>query len=166
MKPNRAAEPENMRSSGAVDNKRDLMKAGLAALAVANVVPEHAFAASGPWSTKQFLDQLNADKIERVVFTADGKQIRAVDTDGDSHAVLILPEQAVEITKALQNKNIPFNVQQSANNGGAPDGGSLINIIANFAPLLLLGGLFLASRNRGGSGGPMGGMGGMGGGNP
>jgi len=141
----------------------DGMKGALAALALANTLPGPAHADSGPWSTKEFLDKLDSGNIERVVFTGDGKQIVALDTDGDRHKTLILPDQAVEITKALQKKDIPFNVQADDKQQGGNN-----NIFGNLFPFILLGGLLLLARRRsqdgaGGGGGPMGGMGGMGG---
>merc|ERR1719502_1983315 len=75
---------------------RALTKRTLATLGLATAVTRPASAAPGPWSTKQFLDKLEAGSIERVVFSSDGKQIVATDTEGDSHPTLILPEQAVE----------------------------------------------------------------------
>jgi len=74
-----------------------------------------------------------------------------------------LPDQAVEITKALQKKDIPFNVQADDKQQGGNN-----NIFGNLFPFILLGGLLLLARRRsqdgaGGGGGPMGGMGGMGG---
>eukprot|EP00747_Dinoflagellata_sp_TGD_P157048 gnl/TRDRNA2_/TRDRNA2_177714_c1_seq1.p1 gnl/TRDRNA2_/TRDRNA2_177714_c1~~gnl/TRDRNA2_/TRDRNA2_177714_c1_seq1.p1 ORF type:complete len:703 (-),score=174.90 gnl/TRDRNA2_/TRDRNA2_177714_c1_seq1:175-2283(-) len=132
----------------------------LAALTAAQTLAtSSAKAESGPWSTKQFLDKLEAGGIERVVFSVDGKAIFATDTEGDKHTALILPGQGDKIISALQQKDIPFNVQapdETANVAG--------NILSSIAgPLLFIGALFLLNRRAGG-GGAGGGMGGGGGG--
>jgi cell division protease FtsH len=122
-----------------------------------------ASAASGPWSTKEFFDNIQGGLIERVVLLADGKHVLSTDTAGDRHPTLILSEQLNDITDLLVKKDIPFNVQslQEATGGG----GGIASILGSLAPaLLILAGLFfLQSRSGGGRGGPGGGMGGMGG---
>merc|ERR1719421_2777970 len=125
-----------------VSSRRDIL-AGLTAASIIVDAMGPAYAESGPWSTKQFLDNLEKGKIERVVFSADGRQIIATDLEGDRHGTLILPEQASEITSALQKKDVPFNVQavDQAQNAA----GSILSAIV--PPLLFVGALFLLNRN-------------------
>ena len=135
----------------------DLSRRALASMVFPIAASSPAKAAPGPWSTKQFLDNLESGNIEKVVFKADGKQLVATDTEGDSHATLIFPEQAVEITSALQKKDIPFNV--GSNDEGRQSNG-LLNILGNLAPTFVLAGLFFLASRRGlgGMRGPGGGM--------
>jgi cell division protease FtsH len=105
------------------------------------------------------LDVLSKDGIERVVFSADSKDLLALDSDGARHKVEILPTEVPELVKQLRTKSVPFAVQAAPTN----DGGGLAAIAGNLLfPLVLLGGLFFLNRNNGGMGG-MGGMGGPGG---
>merc|ERR1719265_1704967 len=105
-----------------------------------------AYAESGPWSTKQFLDNLAAGKIERVVIAADGQRLFATDTEGDQHPTLILPGQGASIIKELEKKDVPFNVQIPNDNQNAI--GNLLSAVG--PPLLFIGALFLLSRGAGG----------------
>merc|ERR1719484_376623 len=117
---------------------------------------------STPWSFSTFLDAVESDLIEKVSFSADGKQILCIDKDGNRHEALILPGQSAELIKLLSKKDIVFNVQEKAQGGG----NDLLRVLPTLAfPLLIIGGLyFLQQRNQngggGGGGGPMGGMGG------
>jgi cell division protease FtsH len=129
-------------------SRKGALKAMLTALAVSSVASGQANAAAGPWTTKQFFDKLDSGSIERVVFSGDGKNILATDTDGDAHPTLILPQQALEITKSLEAKDVPFNVQAIDNSPNI-----IGNIIANIFPFLILGALFYAGRQQGGPGG-------------
>merc|ERR1719453_2918776 len=138
----------------------DKLQAALTALVLTSAASGPANALPGPWSTKQFLDNLNSNGIERVVFTGDGKQLLATDMNGDAHPTLLLPDQAVEITKMLQKVDIPFNVQAIDNTPNAI--GTALGVLGNLAPLIIFGLLLASSRQGGGMGGPMGG-GGIGG---
>merc|ERR1719247_2956111 len=107
------------------------------------------------WAVSEFLDVVAKDGVERVVFSADSKELLALDSDGARHAVEILPSEVPELVKQLRAKNVPFAVQAAA----SEDGNALAGLAANLLfPLVLLG-----RRNGGGQGGGMGGMGGPGG---
>merc|ERR1719353_796197 len=111
------------------------------------------------WAVSEFLDVVGKDGVERVVFSADSKELLALDSDGARHKVEILPTEVPELVKQLRAKSVPFAVQAAA----PEDGGGLAAIAGNLLfPLVLLGGLFLLGRRGGGQGG-MGGMGGPGG---
>ena len=113
---------------------------------------------STPWSFSTFLDAVESDLIEKVSFSADGKQILCIDKDGNRHEALILPGQSAELIKLLSKKDIVFNVQEKA----AAGGNDLLRVLPTLAfPLLIIGGLyFLQQRNQNGGGGGGGGMGG------
>jgi cell division protease FtsH len=134
--------------------RRAALAAGVAGLVSSSTA---AMAANTPWSTKQFLDAIEANQVEKVSFTQDGKQVLVIDTDGNRHEAIILPEQASQIIKKLQDKDIPFNVAQ-IDNGGGPGGFNPLGLVGSLIPFLILG--FISSRTMGGGGGGGGGMGG------
>ena len=119
-----------------------------------------AFAAEGSrWAVSEFLDVVGKDGVERVVFSADSKNLLALDADGARHSVEILPTEVPELVTQLRAKSVPFAVQAAPTG----DGDALAGLAANLLfPLVLLGGLFFLGRRGGGMGG-MGGMGGPGG---
>jgi len=119
-----------------------------------------AFAAEGSrWAVSEFLDVVGKDGVERVVFSADCKNLLALDADGARHSVEILPTEVPELVTQLRAKSVPFAVQAAPTG----DGDALAGLAANLLfPLVLLGGLFFLGRRGGGMGG-MGGMGGPGG---
>merc|ERR1719460_400153 len=139
------------------------LAAGLAGLVGSSTAVSAAEPRSTPWSFSTFLDAVESDLIEKVSFSADGKQILCIDKDGNRHEALILPGQSAELIKLLSKKDIVFNVQEKAAQGG----NDLLRVLPTLAfPLLIIGGLyFLQQRNNGanGGGGGGGGMGGMGG---
>ncbi|KAH8097976.1 metalloendopeptidase [Aureococcus anophagefferens] len=140
------------------------MKLSLKAVAASALIAstESAFGADAArWAVSEFLDIVGKDGVERVVFSADSKELLALDSDGARHAVEILPSEVPELVKQLRAKNVPFAVQAAA----SEDGNALAGLAANLLfPLVLLGGLFfIGRRNGGGQGGGMGGMGGPGG---
>merc|ERR1719463_326655 len=109
------------------------------------------------WAVSEFLDVVGKDGVERVVFSADSKNLLALDADGARHSVEILPTEVPELVTQLRAKSVPFAVQAAPTG----DGDALAGLAANLLfPLVLLGGLFFLGRRGGG----MGGMGGMGGG--
>jgi cell division protease FtsH len=148
------------------DGRRTALTAGLAAL-VSSASAANA-AEGGQWTTKKLLDEIEAGRVEKVVFSQKGTEVLVRDIANDKHQATILPEQASAIIKTLQDKGIPFNVASGNEEfGGAPQGFNPLGLIFNLAPFLILGFLSTRNMNNGGnggmSGGPMGGMG-MGGG--
>mmetsp|Transcript_2625 Transcript_2625/g.8785 ORF Transcript_2625/g.8785 Transcript_2625/m.8785 type:complete len:674 (-) Transcript_2625:76-2097(-) len=109
------------------------------------------------WAVSEFLDTLQNDGVERVVFSADSKELLALDNDGGRHSVEILPSQISELVKSLRKKDVPFAVQAAP----AENENALANLAVNLLfPIVLLGGLFFLGRRgggMGGGGGPMGG---------
>merc|ERR1719506_1006528 len=155
----------SMASSNGRRAQLTALTGGLATLVGASTAVSAAEPRSTPWSFSTFLDAVDKDIIEKVSFSADGKQILCIDKDGNRHEALILPGQSAELIKILSKKDIVFNVQEKA----AAGGNDLLRVLPTLAfPLLIIGGLFfLQQRNQnggagggGGGGGPMGGMGG------
>merc|ERR1719478_1563711 len=132
--------------------------AGAAGLVGASTAVSAAEPRSTPWSFSTFLDAVESNLIEKVSFSADGKQILCIDKDGNRHEALILPGQSAELIKLLSKKDIVFNVQEKAQGGG----NDLLRVLPTLAfPLLIIGGLyFLQQRNNGANGGGGGGGGG------
>jgi len=135
----------------------------LAAGAVAlSTAAAPAFAADAArWAVSEFLDTLQSDGVERVVFSSDSKELLALDSDGGRHAVEILPTEVPELVKSLRAKDVPFAVQAAPSEDGNALAGLAVNLLF---PLLLLSGLFILGRRGGGpmgggGGGPMGPMG-------
>ena len=116
-----------------------------------------------PWAYSTFLEAIEAGQVEKVSFSADGKQALSIDRDGNRHESLILREQTADLIKILTKNGVVFAVQSPAEAGAG--GGALGGVLANLAfPLLIIGGLiFLQRRSNGdgdsgsGSGGPFGG---------
>jgi len=143
--------------SAAANSRRAFGSAALAGLAGATALTANA-AEGTRWAVSEFLDVVAKDGVERVVFSADSKELLALDGDGARHAVEILPSEVPDLVKQLRSKSVPFAVQAAA----SEDGNALAGLAANLLfPLVLLGGLFFLGR-RGGQGGGMGGMGGGG----
>jgi cell division protease FtsH len=111
-----------------------------------------------PWSTKDFLDALDKDQVEKVSFSEDGGTILCIDADGNRHESRIIPEQATALTKILREKNIAFTVQPKEDDNSELQG-ALGRLFLQVAPIVLLA--FISSRNQGGFGG-MGGQGDVG----
>merc|ERR1719310_1245718 len=69
--------------------------AGMASVSAASAAEPR----STPWSFSTFLDAVEGGLIEKVSFSADGKQILCIDKDGNRHEALILPGQSAELIK-------------------------------------------------------------------
>ena len=107
-----------------------------------------------------FLKLVNADRIEKVTFSADGTQLLGVDTDGARIRIEALPNDPELLTQLTSHKVDVTVLPTTQDTSGLGDLASSL-----IFPAALFGGLFFLSR-RGGGGNPTG-MGGMGGpGNP
>eukprot|EP00310_Coccolithus_braarudii_P018445 CAMPEP_0183350086 /NCGR_PEP_ID=MMETSP0164_2-20130417/16265_1 /TAXON_ID=221442 /ORGANISM="Coccolithus pelagicus ssp braarudi, Strain PLY182g" /LENGTH=635 /DNA_ID=CAMNT_0025521937 /DNA_START=165 /DNA_END=2072 /DNA_ORIENTATION=+ len=110
---------------------------------------------STPWAYSTFLEAVETDQIEKVSFSADGKQVLSIDRDGNRHETLVLPEQSAELIKVLVKHNVVFAVQPPSQPSTF---GAVAGVLANLAfPLLIIGGLFFLQRRNSGGGGGMGG---------
>jgi cell division protease FtsH len=132
-----------------IGGRRAAFAAGLAGLVGSATAAK---AANVPWSTKQFLDAVEANKVEKVSISSDGKQVLVIDSDGDRHEAIILPEQTSALIKSLQQKDIPFTVAEVAKATGG--GFNPLGLLVNFLPFLIL--FFISSRGGGptAAGGP------------
>jgi len=136
------------------------LASGLTSLGAMSAAANAAEVRSTPWAMSTFLDAIDSDLIEKVSFSADGKQALAIDKDGNRHEALILPGESAELIKQLTKKNVVFAVQPPQERGAAA---GLLGVLPALAfPLLIIGGLFFLQQRNGGGGMP-GGMGGGGG---
>lgn len=109
----------------------------------------------------EFLELVQQDRLEKVTFSADGKQAVAVDTEGARLKVDPVPEDESLIDDLAKHK-VDISVMPSNQSGGGV--GDLLQSL--LVPALIFGGLFFLSRRGGGpsiGGGPGMGMGGPGG---
>jgi len=126
------------------------LAAGLTALSAGKVLA--AEPRSTPWAYSTFLEAVETDQIEKVSFSADGKQVLSIDKDGNRHESLVLPEQSAELIKVLVKHNVVFAVQPPPQPSTF---GAVAGVLANLAfPLLIIGGLAFLQRRNGGMGGP------------
>eukprot|EP00288_Rhodomonas_lens_P009136 CAMPEP_0177721086 /NCGR_PEP_ID=MMETSP0484_2-20121128/16959_1 /TAXON_ID=354590 /ORGANISM="Rhodomonas lens, Strain RHODO" /LENGTH=717 /DNA_ID=CAMNT_0019233367 /DNA_START=52 /DNA_END=2205 /DNA_ORIENTATION=+ len=109
------------------------------------------------WRYTEFVSAVEANKVEKVTFSADGRRILAVDVDGNRFKLDAIPNDP-DLLQTLTSHKVDVTVLPAQQASG---GGDFVRSL--IFPALLFGGLFLLSR-RGGDGqqGP-GGMGGMGG---
>lgn len=104
-----------------------------------------------------FLKLVQADKLEKVTFSADGTQLLGVDTEGVRLKIEALPNDPDLLTQLTSHKVDVTVLPANSNEGGL---GELAQSL--ILPAALFAGLFFLSRNGGGAGGGMGGGGGPG----
>mmetsp|Transcript_22377 Transcript_22377/g.32046 ORF Transcript_22377/g.32046 Transcript_22377/m.32046 type:complete len:687 (-) Transcript_22377:59-2119(-) len=107
-----------------------------------------------------FLKLVNADRLEKVTFNADGTKLLGVDSDGVRLKIEALPNDPDLLTQLTTHK-VEVTVLPAQEASGL---GELAQSL--ILPALLFGGLFFLSRRAGGGAQGGGGMGGMGGQNP
>lgn len=113
------------------------------------------------WRYSEFINEVEANRVEKVTFASDGQSLLAVDTDGARHQLLAVPNDP-ELLGILTGHKVDVTVLPEAANKGALD---LLQSL--FFPAVLFAGLFFLTRRGAGSGGGgMPGGGGMGGGGP
>eukprot|EP00168_Porphyra_purpurea_P003733 TRINITY_DN1433_c0_g1_i6.p1 TRINITY_DN1433_c0_g1~~TRINITY_DN1433_c0_g1_i6.p1 ORF type:complete len:705 (-),score=230.81 TRINITY_DN1433_c0_g1_i6:323-2185(-) len=113
-------------------------------------------AASSPslsnWRYSEFINAVEANKVDKVTFSADGQRALAVDSDGNRFKLDALPGDP-DLLSTLTSHKVDVTVLPAEQESGA--GEFLRSLIF---PAVLFGGLFFLSRRAGG-----GGMGGPGG---
>jgi len=110
------------------------------------------------WRYSEFMTAVEEDNVEKATFSADGKRVLVVDTDGNRYKLDALPNDPTLLDTLSKHKvDVTVLPAQQAASGGQ----SLLSSLA--FPALLFGGLFLLSqRGQDGGGGMPGGMGGPG----
>merc|ERR1719326_516374 len=118
--------------------------AGLAALT--GGVPSAIAAPPSPWGLSEFMQKVDKDQVEKVIFSENGKELLALDADGDRHSVAILQADSPGILDSLRAHKVQFAVAPPQ-----ADASGIADVIGSLAfPLLLLGGPGMG----GGGGGP------------
>jgi cell division protease FtsH len=101
----------------------------------------------------EFLQLINANRIEKVTFSADGTQLLGVDVDGARVKIQALPNDPELLTQLTSHK-VDVTVLPSQAAGGSGLGELAQSLIF---PAALFAGLFFLSRRSGGAGGMPGG---------
>jgi cell division protease FtsH len=148
------APPAKIQDSFKSSNSRQYMAMDMPA---ADNVPVITKSQYGPTDVRysDFLRLVDADKIEKVTFSADGSQLLGVDVDGTRIKIEALPNDPALLAELTDHKVDVTVLPQQEASGLGELAQSLI------FPAVLFAGLFFLSRNAGGAGG--GGMGGPGG---
>ena len=102
------------------------------------------------WTYSQFLDAVDANKVEKASFSSDGKVVTSIDTSGNRHSTKIFPDKSAELVQSLQKHNVLFAVQAQPEPGLAAGLGAVFGSLA--FPLLFLAGIILINRSAGGMG--------------
>eukprot|EP00640_Fibrocapsa_japonica_P000880 CAMPEP_0113935338 /NCGR_PEP_ID=MMETSP1339-20121228/2485_1 /TAXON_ID=94617 /ORGANISM="Fibrocapsa japonica" /LENGTH=714 /DNA_ID=CAMNT_0000937437 /DNA_START=192 /DNA_END=2336 /DNA_ORIENTATION=- /assembly_acc=CAM_ASM_000762 len=107
----------------------------------------------------EFLDLVDADKIEKVTFSADGERLLAIDTDGERITMDAIPNDPGLLSSLTKHKVDVTVLQDNKQLAGEED--DAFGAIGSFLfPALLLTGLFVFLRRGQGEDGGFG-MGGM-----
>merc|ERR1719487_1355195 len=118
--------------------------AGLAALT--GGVPSAIAAPPSPWGLSEFMQKVDKDQVEKVIFSENGKELLALDADGDRHSVAILQADSPGILDSLRQHKVQFAVAPPQ-----ADASGIADVIGSLAfPLLPRGGPGMG----GGGGGP------------
>jgi cell division protease FtsH len=120
------------------------------------VVQQNSYGQPADVRYSDFLKLVNADRIEKCTFSADGTQLLGVDVDGVRLKIESLPNDPDLLTQLTNHKVDVTVLPQQEASGLGELAQSLI------FPAALFAGLFFLSRRGGGAGMP-GGMGGPGG---
>jgi len=121
---------------------------------------EFVFPESSQWRYSEFINAVEAGKVERVRFAKDGSQLQLTAVDG-RRALVTLPNDP-ELVDVLAKNGVDISVAEGEQQG------NFASLLGNLLfPLLAFAGLFFLFRGGSGSQDSGGGMGGLGGpGNP
>lgn len=124
--------------------------------AVASSPSDYQLPEGNQWRYSEFINAVQAGKVERVRFSKDGSQLQLTAVDG-RRALVVLPNDP-DLVDILAKNGVDISVSEGEQQGNyvALLGNLLFPVIA-FAGLFFL---FRRSGGQGGAGGPMGGMGG------
>jgi len=100
-----------------------------------------------PWACSKLLDMIAEGKIERVLFSQDGKKATALDTDGYDHDVQLFPAGESELLQELRKRDIPFAVDPPQSHDAVLSVlGDMGAFLFASSPLLLVIGVSLATQ--------------------
>lgn len=108
------------------------------------------------WRYSEFINAVQAGKVERVRFSKDGSQLQLTAVDG-RRALVVLPNDP-DLVDILAKNGVDISVSEGEQQG------NYVALLGNLLfPVIAFAGLFFLFRRSGGGqggGGPMGGMGG------
>lgn len=109
------------------------------------------------WRYSEFINAVQAGKVERVRFSKDGSQLQLTAVDG-RRALVVLPNDP-DLVDILAKNGVDISVSEGEQQG------NYVALLGNLLfPVIAFAGLFFLFRRsgggQGGGGGPMGGMGG------
>lgn len=108
------------------------------------------------WRYSEFINAVQASKVERVRFSKDGSQLQLTAVDG-RRALVVLPNDP-DLVDILAKNGVDISVSEGEQQG------NYVALLGNLLfPVIAFAGLFFLFRRSGGGqggGGPMGGMGG------
>lgn len=100
-----------------------------------------------PWACSKLLDMIAEGKIERVLFSQDGKKATALDTDSYGHDVQLFPAGESELLQELRKRDIPFAVNPPQSHDAVLSVlGDMGAFLFASSPLLLVIGLSLITQ--------------------
>ncbi|KXZ56049.1 hypothetical protein GPECTOR_2g1601 [Gonium pectorale] len=126
-----------------------------APLTAPEVRSEYQLPEGNQWRYSEFVNAVEAGKVERVRFSKDGSQLQLTAVDG-RRAAVVLPNDP-DLVDILAKNGVDISVSEGDQQG------NYVALLGNILfPLIAFGGLFFLFRRsqNGGGGGPMGPMGG------
>lgn len=129
--------------------------ASSAPLAAPEVRAEYTLPEGNQWRYSEFINAVEAGKVERVRFSKDGSQLQLTAVDG-RRATVVLPNDP-DLVDILAKNGVDISVSEGDQQG------NYVALLGNILfPLIAFGGLFFLFRRsqNGGAGGGMGPMGG------
>ena len=124
--------------------------------AVASSPSDYQLPEGNQWRYSEFINAVQAGKVERVRFSKDGSQLQLTAVDG-RRALVVLPNDP-DLVDILAKNGVDISVSEGEQQG------NYVALLGNLLfPVIAFAGLFFLFRRSGGGqggGGPMGGMGG------
>jgi len=125
--------------------------------AVASSPSDYQLPEGNQWRYSEFINAVQAGKVERVRFSKDGSQLQLTAVDG-RRALVVLPNDP-DLVDILAKNGVDISVSEGEQQG------NYVALLGNLLfPVIAFAGLFFLFRRsgggQGGAGGPMGGMGG------
>ncbi len=125
--------------------------------AVASSPSDYQLPEGNQWRYSEFINAVQAGKVERVRFSKDGSQLQLTAVDG-RRALVVLPNDP-DLVDILAKNGVDISVSEGEQQG------NYVALLGNLLfPVIAFAGLFFLFRRsgggQGGAGGPRGGMGG------
>jgi ATP-dependent Zn protease len=83
-----------------------------------------------------FFEALDNNRIEKVVISSDGKELLALDVDGNRNSVRILPGESTSILEKLRTKKVSFAVEPPQAQGSGNPFFAFSNVVGGLVNFL------------------------------